>query len=136
MNQQCSIHLNYLCLCPNMIILNVLMYHSVIYICQLEILAAKFSTITVMMEDTAMDTVESTTSEPTYPHLILPGELLSTITSQRLKLGPGLQHTQHSNKLYIHATQAGLLHHPNPTHFLVDYNSHRVPPPFLRKNGF
>ena len=77
-----------------------------------------------MTSDTAMTDVESTVK---YPHLILPGELLSTILSQPLKLGPGLRHSTSPNgETLIQATQAGLLHKTKHSEFYVDYNSRRV----------
>ena len=79
--------------------------------------------ISIMTPD--MPDVESTV---TYPHLILPGELLSTILSQPLKLGPGLRHsTSPQGETLIQATQAGLLHQTKNSEFYVDYNSRRVP---------
>lgn len=77
-----------------------------------------------MTSDSAMTDVESTVN---YPHLILPGELLSTILSQPLKLGPGLRHSTSPNgETLIQATQAGLLHKTKHSGFYVDYNSRRV----------
>jgi hypothetical protein len=84
------------------------------------------NTINIMTTDTPMPDVESTVS---YPQLILPGEILSTILSQPLKLGPGLRHSTSANgDTLIQATQAGLLHRTKHSEFYVDYNSHRVRP--------
>ena len=70
------------------------------------------------------------TDAVTFPHLILPGEILSTILSQPVKIGPGLRHTTLPNDTtVIQATQAGLLQQPKPKEFFVEYNSRRVPPP-------
>jgi len=80
--------------------------------------------IHIMTTDTPMPDAESAV---TYPHLILPGELLSTILSQPLKLGPGLRHsTSPQGDTLIQATQAGLLHRTKHSEFYVDYNSRRV----------
>jgi hypothetical protein len=82
-----------------------------------------------MSEDTPM--LDADSAEVSYPHLILPGELLSTVLSRPLKLGPGLRHTTTpSGETLIQATQAGLLHRLKQTEFYVDYNSHRVPSSF------
>ena len=64
-----------------------------------------------------------------YPHFILPGEILSTVLDQSLKLGPGLRQLSTSSEgTAIKATQAGLLHRTaNQREFYIDYNSHRVP---------
>jgi len=71
----------------------------------------------------------SSTPVPSYPQLILPGELLSTILSQPVKLGPGLRHTaSQTGDPLIQAAQAGLLHRTKQTEFYVDYNSHRYIP--------
>jgi hypothetical protein len=79
-----------------------------------------------MTDDTPMPDASSTIV-PTYPHAVLPGELLSTILSQPLKLGPGLRHTASPiGDPLIQATQAGLLHRTKQTEFYVDYNSRRV----------
>jgi hypothetical protein len=82
------------------------------------------STTRTMTSGTAMTDVEDTVR---YPHLILPGELLSTVLSQPLKLGPGLRHSTSPNgETLIQATQAGLLHKTKHSEFYVDYNSRRV----------
>ena len=63
-----------------------------------------------------------------YPHFILPGEILSTVLDQPLKLGPGLRHVSSTpEETVIKATQAGLLHRTKQREFYIDYNSHRVP---------
>ena len=78
-----------------------------------------------MGEDTAMHDTHS--EIVSYPHLILPGELLSTDSAQALKLGPGLRHvTNASGQTLIEATQAGLLHKTKRSEYYVDYNSRRV----------
>jgi hypothetical protein len=75
-----------------------------------------------MAEDTRMSDVEIS-----YPHLILPGETLSSELSHSLKLGPGLRHASSATgETLIQATQAGLLHKTKQSEFYVDYNSHRV----------
>jgi len=62
-----------------------------------------------------------------YPHLILPGEILSAVLDQPLKLGPGLRHmSSTAEETVIKATQAGLLHSTKQRDFYIDYNSHRV----------
>ena len=62
--------------------------------------------------------------------MILPGELLSTVLSHPLKLGPGLRHTTSpSGETLVQATQAGILQHTKQTDYYIDYNSHRVVPP-------
>ena len=62
--------------------------------------------------------------------MILPGELLSTVLSHPIKLGPGLRHTTSpSGETLIQATQAGRLQHTKQTDYYIDYNSHRVVPP-------
>jgi hypothetical protein len=68
-----------------------------------------------------------------YPLVVLPGELVSTILSQPLKLGPGLLLTASpTGETLIQATQAGLLHRAKQSELYIDYNSHRVfLPPFL-----
>ena len=77
-----------------------------------------------MTDDTPMTEVEIS-----YPHLILPGETLSTGNSRSIKLGPGLRLTSSSTgKTLIQATQAGLLNKTKQSEFYVDYNSHRVLP--------
>ena len=62
--------------------------------------------------------------------MILPGELLATVLSHPLKLGPGLRHTTSpSGETLIQATQAGILQHTKQADYYIDYNSHRVVPP-------
>ena len=79
-----------------------------------------------MTSDTRMPDAFSTTSS-SHQNLILPGELLSTILSQPLKLGPGLRHnTTAAGETVIQATQAGLLHSTKPTDFYIEYNARRV----------
>jgi hypothetical protein len=84
-----------------------------------------------MANDTPMPVASSTTSSSNQ-NLILPGELLSTILSQPLKLGPGLRHnTTAAGETVIQATQAGLLHRTKPTDFYIEYNARRVILTFL-----
>jgi len=67
--------------------------------------------------------------------MILPGELISTVLSHPIKLGPGLRHTTSpSGETLIQATQAGLLQHKKQTDYYIDYNSHRVALPILLSN--
>ena len=64
-------------------------------------------------------------------NMMLPGELLSTVFSHPIKLGPGLRHISslQASEPIIQATQAGILHHSTKrTEFYVDYNSHRYIP--------
>jgi hypothetical protein len=76
------------------------------------------------MNDITMTDASSTI---TYPRFILPGEILSTILSQPVKIGPGLRHTTLPDETpIIQATQAGLLSQPKPKEFFIDYNSRRV----------
>src|SRR5438045_3872614 len=59
--------------------------------------------------------------------MIFPGELLSTIPSHSIKLGPGLRHmTSPSGDTMIQATQAGVLRQAKQSDYYIDYNSHRV----------
>ena len=61
--------------------------------------------------------------------MLLPGELLSTVLSHPLKLGPGLRHTTSpSGETLVQATQAGILQHAKQTDYYINYNSHRVVP--------
>lgn len=77
------------------------------------------------MTGTSMPDAPSTAVS--YPPVVLPGEIVSTILSQPLKLGPGLLHTASpTGDTLIQATQAGLLHRTKQTEFYIDYNSHRV----------
>lgn len=77
-----------------------------------------------MTEDTPM---VDASSEVRQSHFILPGELLSTVISHPIKLGPGLRHiTSISGETLIKATQAGLLHRTKQSEFYIDYNSRRV----------
>ena len=79
-----------------------------------------------MIEDTPMPDVIST-EVASYPHLILPGEILSAVLDQPLKLGPGLLHMSSTPaETVVNATQAGLLHDTKQREFYIDYNSHRV----------
>ena len=79
-----------------------------------------------MTEDTPMPDVISN-EVASYPHLILPGEILSAVLDQSLKLGPGLLHMSSTPaETVINATQAGLLHGTKQREFYIDYNSHRV----------
>ena len=79
-----------------------------------------------MAEDTPMPNAFST-AVASYPQFILPGEVLSTVLDQPLKLGPGLrQVSSTSEETIIKATQAGLLHRTKQREFYIDYNSHRV----------
>ena len=59
--------------------------------------------------------------------MILPGELLSTVLSHPVKLGPGLRlNGFNADEPIIQATQAGVLHKTKHSEFYVDYISHRV----------
>jgi hypothetical protein len=61
--------------------------------------------------------------------MILPGEILSTVLSHPVKLGPGLRlNGGNTDEPTIEATQAGLLHKTKLSEFYVDYISHRVLP--------
>src|SRR5438045_5016700 len=61
--------------------------------------------------------------------MMLPGELLSTVLSHPIKLGPGLRHISLQGQTSIQATQAGLLHSTSKqTEFYIDYNAHRYIP--------
>jgi len=61
--------------------------------------------------------------------MMLPGELISTVPSHPIKLGPGLRHISLQGQTSIQATQAGLLHSSSKqTEFYVDYNSRRYVP--------
>lgn len=83
------------------------------------------TTVVDMEEDTAMPDAQS--EIVSYPHLVLPGELLSTDSAQTLKLGPGLRHVTNTTwQTLIQATQAGLLHKTKRAEYYVDYNSRRV----------
>lgn len=60
--------------------------------------------------------------------MVLPGEILWTVITHSMKLGPGLRlNGGNPDAPNIQATQAGLLHNKRPE-FYVDYISHRVQP--------
>jgi hypothetical protein len=66
--------------------------------------------------------------------MILPGEILSTVLSHPVKLGPGLWlNGGNADEPTIRATQAGLLHKTKLSEYYVDYISHRVLPFFFLK---
>ena len=74
------------------------------------------------MEDTPMQ-------DASIDNMILPGEILSTVLSHPIKLGPGLRHISPlQGEPVIQATQAGLLQTTKQTEFYIDYNSHRYIP--------
>src|ERR1700737_2276201 len=104
--------------------MNLLVYCCMIpWCCRLrDLQTSKFQSARPKMPyDTLMPDAPSTTAL-SFPHLILPGELLSTILSPPLKLGPGLRHTSSTKgDTLIHATQAGLLHRAKQTEYYVDY---------------
>ena len=99
----------------------------------LEIHVAKVLLVAVIggkfdMEDTP-------TTDASNNAMILPGELLSTVLSHPVKLGPGLRLTGfNADDPLIHATQAGILHKTKHSEFYVDYLSRRVSLPFRPSN--